>query len=65
MHLTGSNRHPLEHDLGLVGAQGWLRPSAVVDPGVYASLRDLKLGEMSLGIDVVPEVAVHLTLGNV
>lgn len=33
--------------------------------GSYTLLRDLKLGEVNLGIKVVPEGAAHLTLGSV
>lgn len=33
----------------------------MVGQGAYTSLRDLKLGEINLGIKVVPEGAAHFT----
>lgn len=46
----------------MVGAQGWSGLSAVVGHGACTSLRNLKLGEINLGINVAPEEAAHLTL---
>lgn len=49
----------------MVGAQGWSGLSAAVGEGAYTSLRGLKLGEINLGINVVPERAACLPLRSV